>query len=306
MLAEHQEQWATLPNQTSLCFSQHGDPKHPCLMLIAGLGLQMVYWPERLITPLVNAGLHVICFDNRDAGRSSRSTLPFPSKGQQLLGKAPENSYALEHMAQDSVLLLKHLGIQQAHVVGMSMGGMIAQSMAIHYPEYVASLVSIFSTTGERRVGQPSLKTLWRILRTKAPQTEQQAVDNYTRMMTHIGDSTSPNATAMWQQYASLAWQRNGEKAEPKAMYRQIGAIIKSGNRTRDLRNIAKPSLIIHGDKDPMVHPSGGLATANAIPQSQYRVIKGMRHQIDDHQSSRLVDLINQHIDQIVKKVTCN
>lgn len=295
MLANHREEFVTLPNDIQLCYSSLGDPANPTIVLIAGLGLQMVYWPAALIDRLVDNGFHVLCFDNRDAGRSSRANTPHPDKFQQIMRKAPEGAYCLTNMAEDTALLLSHLNIESAHIVGMSMGGMIAQTLAIHHPEKVASLTSIFSTTGKRNVGQPSLSTIWRIMRAKAPRSEQDAVNNYSDMMRHIGDSSRPNAAESWRLYSSLAWLRNGEKADPKAVFRQIGAIIKSGNRTRKLNNVDVPSLVIHGDKDPMVHPSGGKATADAIPNATYHVLEGMRHQIDDHQSHRLARLILKH-----------
>ena len=295
MLVNHQEQFVTLPNDVQLCYSTHGDPAHQTIVLIAGLGLQMVYWPAALVDRLVADGFHVVCFDNRDAGRSSRATTPHPDKFQQIMRKALEGAYCLTNMAEDTALLLEHLNVKQAHIVGMSMGGMIAQTLAIHHPDKVASLTSIFSTTGKRNVGQPSLSTIWRIMRAKAPRTEQDAVNNYSDMMRHIGDPTRPNAQDAWRKYSSLAWVRNGQKADPKAVFRQIGAIIKSGNRTRNLNQLTIPSLVIHGDKDPMVHPSGGKATAEAIPNATYHVLEGMRHQIDEHQSHRLAQLILTH-----------
>lgn len=295
-LAHHQEQFITLKGGDTFCYAEHGASDAPALLLIAGLGLQLVYWPKALIDRLVDSGLRVICFDNRDAGRSVRSTTPHPSLLQQLLGKAPAGAYGLETMADDTAQLLEGLGIAQAHIVGMSMGGMIAQVLAYRHPERVSSMVSIFSTTGNRKVGQPAPSTLWRMARAKAPANEIEAVSNYEGMMTHIGDHRAEGATEQWREYARLAWQRNGAKADPKAMFRQIGAIMKSGDRTQGLRKISAPALVIHGDVDHMVHPSGGRATADAIPNAKHQVLQGLRHQIDTIQSHRIADSIIGHI----------
>ncbi len=295
-IASHNEQFADLSNGTRLCYAEHGDREAPAVILIAGLGLQLVYWPASFIQALTTAGFRVICFDNRDAGRSSRSDTPHPTVLQQLLGKAPKDCYGLEHMADDTALLLTQLDITQAHIVGMSMGGMIAQTLSYRHPEKVASLTSIFSTTGNRRVGQPAASTLWRLARAKSPKSDREAVENYCEMMDHIGDKHAPQALLHWQQYATLAWQRNGSRSDTRALHRQIGAIMRSGDRTSALANVKAPTLIIHGDVDHMVHPSGGEATARAIKHARHVVIEGMRHQIDAALSHRLAQHILHHI----------
>jgi pimeloyl-ACP methyl ester carboxylesterase len=295
-LAHHNEQFATLPNGLRLCYSSHGRDEAPAVLLIVGLGLQLVYWPAVLIEQLVAAGFRVVCFDNRDAGRSARLATPHPGKWQQLTGKAPEGAYGLEEMADDSALLLDHLGIESAHLVGMSMGGMIAQALSCRHPRKARSLVSIFSTTGNRKVGQPAVSTLWRMARAKAPRTEAEAMESYRQTMTHIGDATAPGAHALWDSYASQAWLRNGERADARALFRQIGAILKSGDRTRQLETIQIPTVVVHGGQDRMVHPTGGLASARAIPGARHEVIPQMRHQIDAGQGERLAALILDHI----------
>lgn len=301
-LAQHEERFVTLPNGVSLCYSEHGSATAPAVVLVVGLGLQLVYWPAPLIQRLVVSGLRVICFDNRDAGRSSRSTTPHPSQFQQLRGKAPANCYGLEDMADDTALLLDHLGLDNAHFVGMSMGGMIAQTLAYRHPHRVVSLASIFSTTGHRSVGQPAYSTLWRIARAKAPRAQAQAEANFSAIMRHIGDGTAPDAESHWREYAALAWWRNGERTDARALFRQIGAILKSGDRTPALMKILTPSLVLHGDVDRMVHPSGGIATARAIPNARHQVIAGLRHQIDASQAPLIADLLVQHIQSSTKQ----
>ena len=295
-LAQHNEQFVTINNGDKFCYAEHGSENSEAIVLIAGLGLQLVYWPKALIDRLVDSGFRVICFDNRDAGKSVRSNTPHPSLLQQLRGKAPKGAYGLERMAEDTAELLEALNIESAHVAGMSMGGMIAQTLASLYPEKVHSMTSIFSTTGSRKVGQPSYSTLWRLARAKAPASENDAVRNYEAMMTHIGDAAAEDAINQWHQYAKLAWQRNGGKSDTKALFRQIGAIMKSGDRTQMLRNVKTPTLVIHGDVDHMVHPTGGAATAKAISGAKHQVLQGLRHQIDNIQSHRIADSILAHI----------
>jgi pimeloyl-ACP methyl ester carboxylesterase len=295
-LAQHHEQYVTLKSGDRFCYAEHGVGNTDTIVFIVGLGLQLVYWPSALIERLVASGFRVICFDNRDAGRSVRSDTPHPSLLQQLRGRSPKGAYGLERMAEDTAQLLEALNISSAHIAGMSMGGMIAQTLASLHPEKVISMTSIFSTTGSRKVGQPSYSTLWRLARAKAPTSEKDAVKNYQAMMTHIGDVAAKGAVNQWHQYARLAWQRNGGKSDAKAMFRQIGAIMKSGDRTPMLQNVKAPTLVIHGDVDRMVHPSGGVATARAISGAKHQVLHGLRHQIDTVQSHRIADSILAHI----------
>ena len=158
-LAQHHEQYVTLKSGDRFCYAEHGVGNTDTIVLIVGLGLELVYWPNALIERLVASGFRVICFDNRDAGRSVRSDTPHPSLLQQLRGRSPKGAYGLERMAEDTAQLLEALNITSAHIAGMSMGGMIAQTLASMHPEKVISMTSIFSTTGNRRVGQPSYST---------------------------------------------------------------------------------------------------------------------------------------------------
>ncbi|GAB5390916.1 MAG: alpha/beta hydrolase [Alteromonas macleodii] len=296
-LAQHHEQYVTLKSGDRFCYAEHGVGIPDTIVLI--VGFRVFSWfigQTRFIERLVASGFRVICFDNRDAGRSVRSDTPHPSLLQQLRGRSPKGAYGLERMAEDTAQLLEALNITSAHIAGMSMGGMIAQTLASMHPEKVISMTSIFSTTGNRRVGQPSYSTLWRMARAKAPMNKNDAVKNYQAMMTHIGDVAANGAVNQWHQYARLAWRRNGGKSDAKAMFRQIGAIMKSGDRTPMLQNVKAPTLVIHGDVDHMVHPSGGVATARAISGAKHQVLRGLRHQIDTVQSHRIADSILAHI----------
>lgn len=293
-----QNRFVTLPDGLKICYRTHGAPSGTPLLLIAGLGLQLISWPEALIEALVAAGHRVIAPDNRDAGRSSNMTTRPPDKMRQLLAWAPVDNYSLDDMADDMARLLHHLDVSSVHVVGMSMGGMIAQTLASRRPELVRSLTSIFSTTGARTVGQPAMSTILKMGRTP-PRSSSEAVAGYIAIMRHIGDPTAPGIEAAWSGYALRAWERSGNRANASGMGRQIGAIQKSGDRTAQLRRIQAPTLVLHGDVDLMVNPTGGVATVAAIPGARLVTMPGMRHQIDALRSPELASHIVAHIREV-------
>lgn len=279
-----------------LCFRVEGRAEGAPVLLIAGLGLQLIYWPPPLVEALGAEGLRVIKVDNRDAGRSSRIGTPPPGKLRQLLALPPRDNYSLEDMADDKAHVLRHLGLRGAHVVGMSMGGMIGQALACRHPELVLSLTSIFSTTGRRSVGQPARSTLWRIATTRAPRSADEAESRFVGMMRHIGAAESPGAEERWRAHARRSWERTGGQWDGSGIARQIGAIQKSGDRTAQLSSIRAPTLVVHGDVDRMVDPSGGRATAEAIPGARLVSMPGMRHDMEPERIPALAALIVSHI----------
>ena len=292
-----QDQFADLPNGLRLCYRSYGQPDHPTMVLIAGLGLQLVSWPLALIEGLVQEGLHVITFDNRDIGRSTHLTQEPPARWRLFLRWVPQGHYQISDMADDVAQLLDCLGIAQAHVLGMSMGGMIAQNLAAQHPDKVRSLTSIFSTTGNPRVGQAAGSTILRMLLGQSAQTLEQAQDKFVQMMRHIGNPKVPGIEEAWRDYAAQAWQRLPDPEQARLGYeRQVTAIIASGDRSADLYCIATPTLVIHGDKDRIVHPSGGAATARSISGARLHTIIGMRHQIDAQVTPELLRLIIPHV----------
>lgn len=291
---EH-DRYADLPAGLRLCYRIHGQPGGTPVLLIAGLGLQLVSWPRAFVDAFVQAGCLVVTPDNRDAGRSSRLPQRPPGKLDQILGRARAEHYALEDMAEDMQRLLDHLALPAVHLVGMSMGGMIAQTLAARHPGSAASLTSIFSNTGAARVGRPALSTMWRLSR-PAARTLEEAVASHAGMMRHIGDPHAPGIEAEWSAYARLSWARNGNRANAGGVGRQIGAILKSGDRTTQLHGIRARTLVIHGDVDRLVHPSGGHATAAAIPGARLVTVHGMRHQIDSARSPQLGAMILAHM----------
>jgi len=259
-----------------LCYDTFGDPSDPALLLVMGLGTQMVAWHEDFCGRLVDEGFNVIRFDNRDIGRSTHLTdAPTPTLAQ-LVMRRPPAAYRLEDMAGDTAGLLDALGIGAAHVVGASMGGMIAQTLAATRPDRVLSLASIMSTTGGRRVGQPAFRVLPIFLK-QAPREREAFIDHTETLFKTIGSSGIQRDDAELREVAGLMFDRG---LDPSGTARQLAAIIASGNRTPALRRITAPTVVIHGTADRLVRPSGGRATARAIGGAKLVKVDGMGHDL--------------------------
>ena len=290
------DQFADLPNQIRICYRRYGDANAPAVVLIAGLGLQLVSWPLPFINGLVEAGFQVITPDNRDAGRSTYLPQHPPARWQLLCDWIPKGHYPLRDMAEDVALLLEKLEIPQAHMVGMSMGGMIAQTLAAKFPNQVLSLTSIFSTTGNKRVGRAAGSTILRMLFSRPAHTLEQAQNKYVRMMRHVGNRKVAGIENTWRDYVAQAWPRSTPELSLAGYSRQIAAILISGDRTGQLYQVDTPTLVLHGDKDRLVHPNGGIATARAIGGAQFCTVQGMRHQIDTSITPYLLQVMIPHL----------
>ncbi|WP_328610305.1 alpha/beta hydrolase [Amycolatopsis sp. NBC_00345] len=288
MPAGTDDRFADLPAGPRICYRVEGPEDGPPLLLIAGLGLDLTSWPQRMVDGFTGHGFRVIRFDNRDAGRSSRIGTPAPGRLRQLFARPRPDAYDLGDLAADTIGLLDHLGVERAHLAGMSMGGMIAQTVAARHPARVATLTSIFSTTGHPRVGQPARSTVLRLARRPARTAEESAA-RHLALLSHIGSKTFPPDSALERAWATALWDRSGGARD--GVPRQISAIQSSGDRTAELRRITVPALVVHGDADRMVHPSGGRATAQAIPGARHVEIPGMGHHLAPGVLDRLVDL---------------
>lgn len=260
------------------------------LLMIMGLGAQLIDWPQGLVDALVGRGFQVIRFDNRDAGLSTAFTSRPPSNAEitrAFLFRRPMRSeYLLRDMAADAVGLLDALGIEQAHVVGASMGGMIAQTIAIEHPHRVRSLTSIMSTTGSRRVGQPTLKLILTAGRRPLPtrgDAVEMGLDTFRRVCGPTFDE------AEFRRLAEISVARSWR---PAGTGRQAAAIIASGDRTTALRGLRVPTVVIHGMLDPLVRPSGGIATAKAIPGARLVMFNDMAHDLPRTRHSEIADEI--------------
>jgi pimeloyl-ACP methyl ester carboxylesterase len=259
-----------------LCYEQFGRDEDPVALLIMGLGTQMVAWREDFCEDLAARGLRVVRFDNRDNGRSTILRHIPPPTARQLITRELTPGYTLEDMAGDAVGLLDHLGAGPAHVVGASMGGMIAQTVAIRHPDRVASLTSIMSTTGARNVGQPALR-LYPILLRRAPRKRDAYIEFVSQMARAIGSPGFPHDDEEVRAVAARAHDRG---IHPAGTGRQLAAIIAASDRTPALRRLDLPALVIHGLADRLVRPTGGRATAAAIPGARLEEIRGMGHDL--------------------------
>ncbi len=279
---------STSANGITIEYEQHGDGEP--LLLVMGLGGQLIDWPEGFVDVLVAAGFRVIRFDNRDAGLSTEVPAEPPTAGQIAKGllfrRAPETEYRLADMADDAVGLLDALGIDAAHVAGVSMGGMIAQSMAIHHPRRVRSMTSVMSTTGNRRVGRPKLGLVMRALRRPVP-TRDNAVEMGVETFRHICGPTFDADEFRRMVEASVA-----RSFRPAGTARQTAAILASPDRTDELRRVEAPTLVIHGMLDPLVRPSGGIATAEAVPGARLLMFNDMAHDLPPTRFREMADAI--------------
>ena len=260
--------------ELEIAYETFGDPADPTVLLVMGLGSQMINWPEELCERLAAAGLHVIRFDNRDAGRSTvLGEVPAPEFRRVAAGEA-EPPYPLSDMAADAVGLLDHLGVERAHLVGASLGGMIAQRVAIDHPDRVLSLASIMSTTGERSVGLPS-EAAREVLLRRAPSDRDGYVEATVRARGVIG--SQPHDEERTRSFAERAFERG---YHPEGTARQLAAIVATPDRTEALGRLRLPTVVIHGSEDALIGISGGEATAAAIPGAELVVIEGMGHDL--------------------------
>ncbi len=285
------EQFCDVGRGITLCYETFGDRANPTALLIMGLGTQMIAWQDDFCEALVDRGLHVVRFDNRDIGRSTHLEGRPPTVPELLLRSRRAAHYTLGDMADDAAGLLRELDLAPAHIIGASMGGMIAQTLAIRHPESVRSLVSIMSNTGSRRHGQPSLKVYGIFLRRPA-EGRDEFIAHMERLFRVIGSRGLPRDEDDLRAIAIASYERDHDPAGPG---RQLAAIIASGDRTAGLRTLTTPTLVIHGSADPLVAPSGGRATARAIPGAQLMMVDGMGHDLPRAVWPRLIDAIAAH-----------
>jgi pimeloyl-ACP methyl ester carboxylesterase len=301
--ADDADQFVDLPNGLRICYRDDGPRDAAPLLLIAGWGQDLTSWPGPFLDALLERGFRVIRLDNRDAGRSSRIQTPAPSLLRQLQARPRTDAYTLQDMADDAVGLLDHLGLERVHLLGVSMGGMIAQTVAAAHPDRVLTLTSVISTTGHAKIGQPAWSTKLRVAR-PAANTREASVRRHLGLTAHLAGRGYPLDAALETRYAEGAWDRAAVvRGRPgTAGARQIQAIQASGDRTEQLRKITAPTLVVNGDRDLIVHPSGGRATADAIPGARHVVIPGMGHHLAPGLLDQLVDLATNHMRQEVSR----
>lgn len=291
-VAESSESFASVSTGVQLCYQTFGDRAGEPMLLVMGLGSPMTWWDPEFCRMLARRGYFVIRYDNRDCGRSTDhggrvSTTKIVRAYFGLLHSPP---YAMADLAADAVALLDHLGIGAAHLVGISMGGMIVQTVAVEYPGRVRSLVSIMSTTGSHRVGWVSPRLIPTML-TPAPKTREEYLAGAASSWRRLASPAFPPSDEDITSRAADTWDRG---INPAGTARQMLAILSQPDRTARLRRLRVPTAVVHGTSDPLVHVSGGKATAAAVPDSELLLIDGMAHDLPEQVWARVVDVIGR------------
>ena len=261
-------------NGIELAYESFGDVTDPTMLLVMGLGTQMLAWPEEMCTALAVAGHRVIRYDNRDVGLSTHIDVPAPSLPNMLLKRG--TPYAIADMAADAYGLLDALEIDRFHLVGASMGGFISQAMAIAQPSRIDTLTLIMTSTGSRRVGRPTPAVMKRLATAVEPNDRQAVIDGTVETYRVIG---SPDHLDE-ERIRVLAGEAFDRSFNPAGRLRQLAAILAQPDRTSQLRELTMPTLVIHGLNDPLVTPSGGIALAKAIPGATFIGHSGMGHDL--------------------------
>jgi pimeloyl-ACP methyl ester carboxylesterase len=292
----HQPPQLAHVNGIDICYEIFGDPKAEPMILIMGLGAQMILWDDAFCEQLAARGFRVIRFDNRDIGQSSKLTggkrlTPFELMKLKLFHIAVAAPYKLYDMAVDAIALMDALGVRSAHVVGASMGGMIAQEMAITFPERMRSLTSIMSTTGNPKVPAPTREAA-ALLMAPAPKTQEEYVARFQQTWKVLRAGSFPDDEALDASRAERCYARG---LNPPGVARQLRAILASGSRKARLGSVKAPTLVIHGSVDPLVRPEGGVDTAASIPGARLMMVEGMGHAIPIRMWPQVIDAIVAH-----------
>jgi pimeloyl-ACP methyl ester carboxylesterase len=278
--------------EVELAYETFGSIGDPALVLIMGLATQMIAWPDPLCEQLAAAGHFVVRFDNRDCGLSTHlSHLPAPSPARALLRLDPA-PYSIADMAGDALGLVDALGLDAVDVVGASMGGYIAQTLALRAPGRLRSLTLLMTSTGSLRVGRPDPRTLLKLLRRAAVEGRDGVQDAAVAIYGLIGSRGPMFDEQFVRDVAGRAYDRG---LDPGGDARQLAACLTQPDRTRALRLLSVPTLVIHGLHDPLVGPSGGLALARAVPRARFLGYHGMGHDLPHELWSELARAITSH-----------
>lgn len=284
-------------NGIALEYDAHGDPDAPPVLLVMGLGAQMTLWPMELVEALVARGFRVIRYDNRDIGLSHKfDGAKAPGMLRLLVssrfGLKPRVPYTLADMAEDGIGLLDALGIDRAHVVGASMGGMIAQHMAFSHPDRVTTLTSIMSTTGNRKLPGGTKEAIAVLTKRPASMDEGTLVEHGVKVAHAIGSPAyRPDPEVLRERSRALIRR----SFYPAGFPRQFAAIVADGDRRERLRSVTAPTLVIHGEADPLVPLPGGEDTARAIPGARLKTVPGMGHDLPLALVDEIADAIAAH-----------
>lgn len=290
-------------NSINIEYEAFGASSDPAILLIMGLGMQMIAWPEDFCRDLAACGYRVIRYDNRDTGLSTkfegRKTPSMMSMFVRSALRWPIRvPYTLKDMADDAVGLLDAIGVETAHVVGASMGGMIAQNLAVKYPQRVRTLTSIMSTSGHRSLPGADPLVTRHLFHARPSGTDREAVITHNmRTIELIGSPSYPVDEGKRREMASMSYDRC---FYPQGFVRHIAAIFQDGDRRNRLRTIEVPTLAIHGREDPLVPLAGGIDTAEHIPGARLEIIDGMGHNLPTELWPKIIDLIVDHARPVI------
>ncbi len=273
-----------------IAYETFGDPTDPTILLVMGLGTQMIAWPDRLCGDLADAGHHVVRYDNRDMGLSTHlDDAPAPTIPQLLAGR--NLAYTISDMAGDGVGLLDVLGVERAHVVGASMGGFISQTIALEHPDRVETLSLLMTSTGSRRVGRPSRRVVQSFISRPTVTTREEAIEVALKTYALLG---SPDLDVA--HVSEMAGRSFDRSYDPAGSQRQLAAILAQPNRTAALRRLRIPTLVLHGLDDPIVNVSGGIALARAIPDARFVGYHATAHDLPATRVTEVRDEILAHV----------
>jgi pimeloyl-ACP methyl ester carboxylesterase len=292
----HSDAASVRVNGVEIVYDTFGETSAPPMLLIMGLGAQMIAWDERFCAQMAGRGYWVIRYDNRDVGLSTKfdeAGVPDLMGMMQatMQGQAVQAPYTLVDMANDGVGLLEALEIESAHVVGVSMGGMIAQAMAIHHPQRVRTLTSIMSSTGNPELPPPSQEAM-AVLMTPTPAERAAYIENSVQSSRVLAGPTYPMAEDVVRERAARFFERG---LHPAGVARQLAAVLASGSRKEALQSVNLPTLVIHGNADPLVPVEGGIDTANAVPGAKRLIIEGMGHALPPVLWPQIMDAVTRH-----------
>ena len=292
----HQPPQIARANGIDICYEIFGDPNAEPMLLIMGLGAQMIHWDDDFCRQLAARGFRVIRFDNRDIGKSSKLSggkrlTPLELLKMRFLRIPVAAPYKIRDMAEDVVGLMDALHVKSAHLVGASMGGMIAQEVAILFPQRVRSLTSIMSTTGDPKVPPPSREAS-ALLMAPPPATKEEYYERFAQTWKVLRVGSFPEDEALDRSRAERSYERG---LNPAGVGRQLRAILASGSRKERLASVKVPTLVIHGTVDPLVRPEGGKFTAAAIPGAKLLMIEGMGHALPIPMWPQIIDAIDKH-----------
>lgn len=289
-----------------LCVEAGGNPTHPTILLIMGLGSQMLFWPDTFINRLIKAGYFVVRFDNRDIGLSSKISASesekinhFKMMARMQTGLPNDNqpvAYTLQEMAEDTVKLIKALSLdkqaQPLHLLGASMGGMIAQLVAAQHPDLLDKLVLLFTSTNRAFLSPPKPKQLTTLIKRPAGSKEQDIIDHGVWFVKTIGSPGFINEQLVYNK-SKIHFHRN---YHPNGSVQQLSAILATGSIRRYSQRIQAPTLVLHGSKDGLIPPQHGKDVAKNIPKSTFKLVEGMGHDLVSYYQPYLIKEILRHL----------